>query len=150
MKKPTGATPIPLINPVLGDRRCLLTPGRAARFCQLTLQSMGSNLARFSRQNALPPAFVARLLAEEERPCWADKPWQRYGEHLGHTLSKLGYPTAVVWLSEERTGSSRGARAVFWALQLSPGKARRFANVEKESNPAPTARSAHGPQRLRP
>lgn len=139
MKKPTGAAPIPLINPVLGDLRCLLTPGRAARFCQLTLQSMGSNLARFSRQNALPTSFVARLLAEKERPCWADKPWQRYGEHLGHTLHKLGYPTAVVWVSG-RPGLSEGEEHVFWMLQLTPSKARRFANVERESNPAPTAR----------
>ena len=136
MKKPLGATPIPLINPVLGDLRCLVSPGRAARFCQLTLQGMGSNLPRFTRQNALPVSFVARLLAEKEQPYWRDKPWTRYGEHLSHTLSKLGYPTAVLWVKDEER--------VFWVLQLTPDKARRFANVEKEALPAPSPMPGKG------
>lgn len=139
MKKPAGAVQIPVFNPALGDLRCLITPGQAARFCQLTLQSLGSRLPRFTREKALPASFVARLLAEKERLSWENKPWERYYQQLTHTLGQLGYPSTVLWLSYE--GVEPDPQAEAWWLRLPPGKARRFANVEKAYKAALTLKN---------
>lgn len=129
LKTPTGAVVIPYANPALGDCRCLISAGQAARFCQIALQSMGSNLKRFVKDNALRPAFVARVLAEKEASQWEDKPWERYWQQLTHAMAKLGFPGTVLWLSYP---GLRGAKnTVTWLLRLTPGKARRLANVEK-------------------